>query len=174
MLGMRSESTEQTILVARLRQFHPDLLVMSIPNGGKRDPRVAAQMKREGVLPGAPDLLVAEPRDGQHGLFVEMKRQKGGRVSEDQKTVHDKLKARGYEVVVCEGADSAYVAVLRYAYGPSFGDAFPQTRAILARTGTVRSPSSQRGKAAGRGPKVLDSGSKVLDSGSKVLDSGPC
>lgn len=120
-------------MVARLRQFHPELVVMSIPNGGKRDPRTAAQMKREGVLPGAPDLLVAEPRGVHHGLFVEMKRQHGGRVSDEQKVVHAKLVSRGYEVLVCEGADEAYVAVLRYAYGPSFPDLFPQTKAILAR-----------------------------------------
>lgn len=129
---MRSESTEQTIVVARIRQFHPDVVLMSIPNGGKRDPRVAAQMKREGVLPGAPDLLVAEPRDGKHGLFIEMKRVKG-RTSKEQDDVIDKLRQRGYEVVVAEGADCAYVAFLSYVYGPNYVERFPHTRAILAR-----------------------------------------
>lgn len=134
---MRSESSEQTILVARIWQFHPEILLMSIPNGGKRDPRVAAQMKREGVLPGAPDLLVAEARNEAHGLFVEMKRL-DGRTSNEQKNVHEKLRKRGYEVQVHYGADSAYLAILRYVYGPAFEKLFPQTKLILARKGGVK------------------------------------
>ena len=113
---LRSESSEQTILVARLRQFHKDLLVMSIPNGGKRDPRAAAQMKREGLLAGAPDLLIAEPRAGWHGLFVEMKRA-DGQTSAVQKEVIEQLRKRGYNVIVCKGADEAYKAILSYCYG---------------------------------------------------------
>ena len=112
----KSESSEQTVLVARVRNFHPDLVFMSIPNGGKRDPRVAAQMKREGVLAGAPDLFLAEPRNNTHGLFIEMKKM-GGKTSNNQNEVIDRLKAKGYKVVVCEGADAAYSEFLRYVYG---------------------------------------------------------
>ena len=133
---MRSESTEQVIFVARVRQFHPDVMVMSIPNGGKRDPKVAAQMKREGVLPGAPDLFVPEPRNGKHGLFIEMKRI-DGRTSADQVRVHESLKAKGYEVVVCKGADAAYGTFLSYVYGHTSIDRFPHAKAILARTGAA-------------------------------------
>jgi hypothetical protein len=112
----KSESSEQTVLVARVRNFHPDLVFMSIPNGGKRDIRVAAQMKREGVLAGAPDLFLAEPRENKHGLFIEMKKI-GGRTSSNQDEVIDKLRAKGYEAVVCEGADEAYSKLLVYVYG---------------------------------------------------------
>lgn len=134
---MRSESTEQTIFVARVRQFHPEVILMSIPNGGKRDPRVAAQMKREGVLPGAPDLLVPEPRRGFHGMFIEMKRL-DGRTSKEQKELHMKLTARGYLVKVCYSADEAYGEFLRYVYGQSCLTQFPHAKAILARTGAVQ------------------------------------
>jgi hypothetical protein len=113
----KSESSEQTTLVARVRHFHPELILMSIPNGGKRDPRVAAQMKREGVLAGAPDLFLAEARGERHGLFIEMKKL-GGRTSTEQNIVIEKLRLNGYEVLVCEGADSAYKALLTYAFGP--------------------------------------------------------
>jgi hypothetical protein len=112
----KSESSEQTLLVARVRNFHPDLVFMSIPNGGKREIRVAAQMKREGVLAGVPDLFLAEPRENKHGLFIEMKKV-GGRTSSNQNEVIDKLRARGYEVFVCEGADEAYSMLLTYVYG---------------------------------------------------------
>lgn len=112
----KSESSEQTTLVARVRNFHPDLVFMSIPNGGKREPRVAAQMKREGVLAGVPDLFLAEPRLGAHGLFIEMKKI-GGKTSNNQDSIIGKLKDKGYRVVVCEGADEAYSEFLRYVYG---------------------------------------------------------
>jgi hypothetical protein len=113
---LKSESSEQVTFVARVQNFHPDLVLMSIPNGGKRDPRVAAQMKREGVLAGAPDLFLAEPRDEWHGLFIEMKKI-GGRTSGKQDEVIERLKSKKYKVVVCEGADEAYGAFLSYVYG---------------------------------------------------------
>lgn len=112
----KSESSEQTVFVARVRNFHPDLVLMSIPNGGKRDPRVAAQMKREGVLAGAPDIFLAEPRLAWHGLFIEMKKI-GGKTNDTQNQVIANLKAKGYQVLVCEGADEAYGEFLRYVYG---------------------------------------------------------
>lgn len=114
--AIKSESSEQTVLVARVRNFHPELVFMSIPNGGKRDIRVAAQMKREGVLAGAPDLFLAEPRENKHGLFIEMKKI-GGRTSSNQNDIIDKLRAKGYEAIVCEGADEAYSKLLIYVYG---------------------------------------------------------
>jgi|TARA_R110000868_G_scaffold199858_4_gene446968 hypothetical protein len=114
--AIKSESSEQTVLVARVRNFHPELVFMSIPNGGKRDIRVAAQMKKEGVLAGAPDLFLAEPRENKHGLFIEMKKI-GGRTSSNQNDIIDKLRAKGYEAIVCEGADEAYSKLLIYVYG---------------------------------------------------------
>ena len=120
--AIKSESSEQTTLVARVRNLHPELVLMSIPNGGKREPRVAAQMKREGVLAGAPDLFLAEPRECWHGLFIEMKKKIGGKTSSEQTLVIKLLKDRGYQVIVAEGADKAYIELLRYAYGDKLPD----------------------------------------------------
>lgn len=47
------------------------------PNGGKRDPREAARLKREGVKAGVSDLFVSIPSKGYHGLWVEVKTEKG-------------------------------------------------------------------------------------------------
>lgn len=111
---MRSESTEQVILIARIRHFHPNVLAFAIPNGGKRDPKEAVRLKKEGVLAGVPDICVAESRGAWHGLYIEMKRQKGGRVSDEQKKVIAQLVDRGYKVVVAEGVEPAYSAFLEY------------------------------------------------------------
>ena len=50
-----------------------------IPNGGRRDKITGARLKAEGVVAGVPDVFLASPRQGFHGLYIEMKRQRGGR-----------------------------------------------------------------------------------------------
>lgn len=111
---MRSESTEQIILLARIRHFHPDVLAFAIPNGGKRDPKEAARLKKEGVLAGVPDVCIAEARGAWHGMYIELKRADGGRVSDEQKKVIEKLRKRGYRVEVAHGVDAAYNLFLGY------------------------------------------------------------
>lgn len=107
------------MLVERVKRFLPGVLAFAVPNGGKRGKAEAARLKAEGVKAGAPDLCVAEPRGGYHGLWVEMKRAKGGRVSKEQREFHAELLARGYHVVVAEGADEGFRAIERYLSLPS-------------------------------------------------------
>lgn len=114
---MRSEKTEQITLVARVRHFYPGVLIFAIPNGGNRDAKEATGLKREGVLAGVPDLMVAEPRGGFCGLFIEMKRASGGRVSKAQKDLIAQLRARGYRAEVCEGVDDAFSLFESYMLG---------------------------------------------------------
>lgn len=75
--------------------------LMSIPNGGYRSAKTARAMKAEGQQPGVPDLFLAIPMDGYHGLWIEMKNGKAGRLSDHQKVMIEHLRARGYKVVVC-------------------------------------------------------------------------
>lgn len=77
------------------------------PNGGSRNPVEAARLKAQGVKAGVPDLFLPVPRGGYHGLYIEMKRQKGGRVSDDQKDWIAFLTAQGYRTAVCKGAEEA-------------------------------------------------------------------
>ena len=112
---MRSESTEQIIFMARVRQFHPGVVAFAVPNGGKRDVKEAARMKREGVLAGVPDVFVALKRGPYGGLFIEMKIQSGGKVSESQSRIQAALIISGYDVKVCKGADEAYQVFLAYS-----------------------------------------------------------
>jgi len=123
---VRTEHQEQVILVARIRQFLRGVLVFAVPNGGKRGKREAARLKAEGVLAGVPDLVIAEPRGGFHGMCVELKREKGGRTSKAQKEVIAGLRARGYHVVVSAGADEAFRQIETYLALP------PGARAVLS------------------------------------------
>jgi hypothetical protein len=91
----------------------PELaLLFHIPNGGLRGKREAARLKRMGVKPGVPDLCLPVARGGFHGLYVEMKRNDGGRVSTEQKAWLAALHAAGHCVAVAEGHEQA-IAVLR-------------------------------------------------------------
>jgi hypothetical protein len=53
-------------------------------------------------------------RGGYHGLFIEMKRQKGGTVSPTQRDWIEYLLAQGYQAVVCRGFDAAREVIEQY------------------------------------------------------------
>ncbi|WP_350165775.1 VRR-NUC domain-containing protein [Algiphilus sp.] len=94
---------------------YPELrLLHAIPNGEKRSRSVANRLKLEGVSPGVPDLFLPTPHNGSHGLYIELKRQRGGSVSAEQKAWHIELRAQGYEVVVAKGWEAAVAAIRRY------------------------------------------------------------
>ena len=97
-----TEHEEQVAFVTWFRHTYPDVRIIAIPNGGARHPKTAADLKAEGVLPGVPDLFVPEWR-----LWIEMKRQKGGRVSEEQKDMIKYLDGVGYASIVAHGAEDA-------------------------------------------------------------------
>ena len=86
----------------------PELqLLFHIPNGGLRSKTEAKRMKSAGVKPGVPDLFLPVARAGYHGLFIELKRKKGGRLSEEQKQWIADLEGQGYMAVSAYGCEEA-------------------------------------------------------------------
>jgi hypothetical protein len=77
--------------------------LFAIPNGGERNVIVARRMKDEGVRAGVPDLFLAWSDRKYGGLFIELKKPKGGRVSDAQKDYIALLEESGYRAVVCKG-----------------------------------------------------------------------
>ena len=108
-----SEAAEQALVVEWLRR-RQGVLFAAVPNGGKRNAREAASLRRQGVRPGVPDLLIFEARSGAHGLAIEMKREKGGTVSRPQRRWHDDLRERGWRVEVCRGHREAIAILTEY------------------------------------------------------------
>lgn len=92
------ESVEQVTFLNEFAKEWPDVLIHSIPNGGKRDKRTAQQMKLEGLKAGIPDLFIPE-----WAVWIEMKRTKGNGLSADQKDIIPRLKRSGYRVLVAKG-----------------------------------------------------------------------
>lgn len=112
------ESREQETLMewaAWCSGKHPELkMLFHIPNGGSRNLIEAAHMKAQGVKAGVPDLMLPVARGGFHGLFIELKRQKGGRVSEAQEEWIRVLNREGYLTVVCAGWGEASRMIEKY------------------------------------------------------------
>lgn len=98
--------------------FYPclRLATFAIPNGGSRNCLEAKSLKAQGVTPGVPDLFMAVPYSGYHGLFIELK-SKTGRLSEHQKTWLNNLNDRAYKAVVCYSLDEAMDVVTKYLGG---------------------------------------------------------
>ena len=93
----------------------PELrLLFHIPNGGMRSKSEAARFKAEGVKPGVPDLFLPVARGPWHGLFIELKRQQGGRISDSQKRWLDSLTTAGYYATVAHGWREATAILTEY------------------------------------------------------------
>ncbi|QAU22874.1 VRR-NUC domain-containing protein [Dyella sp. M7H15-1] len=112
------EHDEQVMLIRWTRLAtvaHPELdLLYAIPNGGERNKIIAAKLKAEGVRKGVPDLHLPVPRAGYCGLYVEMKRRKGGVVSEEQRVWIARLAEQGHRVEVCKGWEQARDVIVSY------------------------------------------------------------
>ena len=122
-----SEHDEQARLIEwaewMAKTKSPDYaLLFAIPNGGQRNKVTAAKLKAEGVKPGVPDLFLPVPKGIYCGLFIEMKRRRGGRVSPDQVRWLAELMSRGYKCIVARGCDQAIEAITYYMEGDGFRD----------------------------------------------------
>ena len=94
-----TEHQEQVSLIQWLKI--KGLSFTASPNGGLRNKIVAAKLKAEGVSAGFPDLTIFLP---EKVLFIEMKRQKGGTVRQNQKEWLKYLDSLPYvSATVCNG-----------------------------------------------------------------------
>ena len=113
----RSEATEQEIVINWCEYNsprHPELkLIYHVPNGGSRNQLEAANLKRQGVKAGVPDLNLPVALHGFHGLYIEMKFGKN-KTTEKQKWWLEQLQQQGYKTAVCYGADEAIDTIKEY------------------------------------------------------------
>jgi hypothetical protein len=80
-----------------------------IASGEYRTPATAARLKRLGVRPGWPDLILISPAGTPH--FLELKR-RGGRLSDAQRHFENWCKASGVAFACCDKFDDA-IAMLK-------------------------------------------------------------
>lgn len=113
----RSEATEQERVINWATFYAKDFpeldLLHHIPNGGSRNQLEAANLKRQGVKDGVPDLCLPVARNGKHGLYVEMKWQ-NNKTTEKQDWWLEQLRQQGYETAVCWSAEEAMDTIAGY------------------------------------------------------------
>ncbi len=115
---MLTEHQEQVKLIRWTKRealWAPELdRIFAIPNGGHRFESVGAKMKREGTKKGVPDLMLPVVTVTHPGLFIEMKRIKGGSSSPYQKDWAHFLASQGYCCVVTKGFEHAQSVMAEY------------------------------------------------------------
>ena len=104
------EEDIQTACVHWFRSEYPMYIIMAIPNGGSRNQREGANLKRSGVLAGASDLLIIAERAV---LFVEMKKPKG-RQQETQKVFQNNVERLGHPYRICHSLQEFQLTIERW------------------------------------------------------------
>lgn len=87
------------------------------PNGGTRNQREAARLKREGVKAGVPDVCICVAKGGFHGFYVELK---VGYNNPQPKQIEilQRLEANGYKTLVTKSLDEAIEMIDEYLTQP--------------------------------------------------------
>ena len=111
------EKTEHKQVCDYLKAQYPKVLFNTDASGIKLTIGQAVQMKKLRSCNGFPDIVIFEPRNGYHGLFIEMKKtgerifKKDGTPSTphiaEQLDLIQKLNSKGYYAVFCVGFEHA-------------------------------------------------------------------
>jgi hypothetical protein len=110
-ITIMSEAQEQRTVVEYCDWKH--IPIYHLPNGGRRDSREAANLKRQGVKPGVPDLCLPIARGKYHGLYIEMKF-RTGKPTDNQLHWQELLTRNGYKSEICWGAEDAIDTIEQY------------------------------------------------------------
>jgi hypothetical protein len=105
------EYSEQKKIIKWARnniEKYPELEFLSCSlNGFNRSHAASAMAIASGMVAGEPDLFLPVVNRGYHGLFIELKKVKGGSTSKEQKRWIEFLTKQGYLAKVIKGSQPA-------------------------------------------------------------------
>ena len=111
------EAAEQAKVIAWARaneRNYPYLQLLHCSlNGVKMTKAQAGRAIAQGMLSGVPDLFLPVPKNGYHGLFIEMK-YGSNKVTENQEKFLQNAANVGYAVSVCYSANEAIKRIEDY------------------------------------------------------------
>lgn len=87
--------------------------LIHIPNGGYRHPMEAIKLKKMGVKAGVSDLFLAYPNPYYHGLWIELKSEKG-KLSPEQKSWLILMQRVGFAIAVSYSIEETYDILQNY------------------------------------------------------------
>lgn len=123
-----TEHAEQAALMCHVQMElirWPELKWLhAIPNGGSREVgsatgQVTGRLKAEGVKSGVCDLYLPVARGGYFGLYIEMKKKRGGATSDSQDDFGMFVLEQGFLAVVCHGWEQARDVLAQYCAWPN-------------------------------------------------------
>lgn len=88
-----------------------------LPGDPVQRAKIINAMKKDGLRPGFPDLILIGRKAGQIG-FIETKREKGGRLDPDQVWWRDELLAAGHPWALARGTDDVIAALREWGWRP--------------------------------------------------------
>ena len=103
------EFVEQVSFVNWFDREHPGVMIHSIPNGLHLSHRQRQKAVAEGMRSGPADLHVP----AWH-LYIEMKRQRGGSWSKEQKAYKAEVEKAGGTYLLCKGCADAIAQVEKF------------------------------------------------------------
>ena len=109
------ESNMQQAFIHWFRLLYPKdwRMCFAVANGGARNPKEGAMLKREGVVAGVADVMITIPRGGYGSLGLEFKTSTG-RQSAAQKDWQADFERVGNKYVVVRSLDEAIEVTKNY------------------------------------------------------------
>ena len=118
---IQHEAYEQELLInwaeIACHKYTDLKLLYHIPNGGSRNAKEAANLKKQGVRAGVPDLCLPSAHGGFHGLYIEMKYGKNKPTAKQKEWLHS-LEEQGYKTAVCYSLEEAQKLLKAYITSP--------------------------------------------------------
>lgn len=114
--GAWTESRLQIKIVStilRLLQDEGRMWYFAVPNGRLRSTTEAIRMKKEGVIPGVPDITIIDADGLYYGLELKIK---SGRVSAAQTRLHNFFDLVGFKYAVCYDAIQVAAALEEWGF----------------------------------------------------------
>jgi hypothetical protein len=108
-----SEMKLQISVIKYLKLKFPKVRYCASLGGIHTSPTQARKAKLTGYVRGFPDLQITEARKGFHGLFIELKTNKGRATKVQQEWIKD-LNDRGYKAIICKGIDETMETINEY------------------------------------------------------------
>ena len=112
---LKPEQRLQTGVMRWVDATFPEIahLVMASAGGVRTSMSQAVKMKSMGYRKGTPDIFVAVPKGGRHGLFLELKAI-GGKASPEQNIMLANLQAQGYAAAMVVGFEQVKATLTAY------------------------------------------------------------
>lgn len=118
--GERARETDETRALVgwlRIRGIRHFAVPNGMPVGGRNPAATIGRLKAEGLLPGAPDLVLIDLAPATlQPVAVEMKRRGGGRLSAAQRKVIESMEEAGWIVIVAHGVLDAITELQMVGY----------------------------------------------------------